>query len=815
MRRAQQVHSKYQMKRWLSNNNQIYKNLMGHLQRHSFLYYTLLGLILIYIIVKIFFTPPLLKDTQFGNAYFDRNGELLRITLSADDKYRLYTPLSEINRSVQQATILYEDKYFKYHFGVNPVSLLKAALNYFSTGAHKIGASTITMQVARIKYDLNTKTIKGKLKQIATAIYIDLFYSKNEILEAYLNLAPYGGNIESIGAASLIYFNKSASDLTKIESITLATIPQNPIKRGLNTEVGLTNIMKMRTDLVRRWVHQYPQDKDLLSLTEMPLNVRTTKDLPFYTPHFINYISTDDVKYWQTFGAHNTYIKTTIDLKLQTSLEKTLRNEIAKRRAIGITNAAAVLINYKTMDILTYIGSADYFDKTIYGENDGVRAKRSPGSTLKPLIYTTAVEMGLIHSMSLLKDSKISFGVYAPENADNEFYGPVLARDALTHSRNIPAINLLKKIGTKNFYKILSESGVKDLKAPEHYGISIALGGAEVSMSELAEIYAMMANLGMKYDLRKFMNAHKNLGTQILSPEAFFIVLDMLSRQSIPTKKIPFTKSQQANLRHYWKTGTSSSFRDAWTAGIFGDFVLIVWVGNFDGTPNNSFSGAKVAAPIYFSLAETVQKYYATKGIKIKNNNFLRNDLNISKIEMCESVGGLAGKYCPKSTYAYFIPGKSPIETSSIYRAIPIDNTTGLRACTQDPNNTHMEVYEFWDAEYLDMFKRAGIQRHTPPPFMPGCNLEVITETRYNPIILSPINETRVVITTEKDSELIAFKAVSDMPEAKIFWFLDDKLIGTNQSGQILNYEVNIGEHLVRIVDEMGKGAQVKFSVIK
>ena len=744
-----------------------------------------------------------------------RDGELLRISLTPDDKYRLYTPLDEISPYVRHATILYEDRFFKYHPGVNPVALARATIDYISGVPHPAGASTITMQVARLKYDMNTRGIGGKLKQIAAALYIDLFYSKDEILEAYLNLAPYGGNIESIGAASLIYFDKPASKLNKIESITLATVPQNPVKRGLNTRAGLSNIMKMRGDLVRRWIEHAPADTSLTTLADMPLDVRTTRELPFYAPHFVNYMVSQSGLDWNNIGPHDWATQTTLDLGLQKKLENMLTAQIAARRDVGITNAAAILVNYKTMETLAYIGSADYFDKRIYGENDGVRARRSPGSTLKPLIYAAAVDMGLIHSMTLLKDAKINFGVYAPENSDNEFYGPVLARDALTHSRNIPAINLLRQIGTKNFYKILSDSGVSNLKSPDYYGISVALGGAEVSMFELADIYATMANLGLRHKIRTNTDVPLDAGHQLLSPEAFFITLDMLARQQTPTKKIPFTRAPATQLRHYWKTGTSSSFRDAWTAGIFGDYVLVVWVGNFDGTPNNAFSGAHAAAPIYFSLASATQEYFAMHGTPITNNNFLRDDLNISEIEMCDGVGGLAGKYCPKTVRAYFIPGKSPIDTASVYRAIPIDTKTGLRACSRNPDTTKMVVYEFWDAEYLDMFRRAGVQRNTPPPFMPGCSLDDVMSGRDVPTIISPIPDTRTVITDNNDTAEITFRAISDMPDAKIFWFLDDKMIGTTMSGDILQYRTKIGDHVVRAIDEMGGGTRIEFSVVK
>lgn len=774
------------------------------------LYGIIITLIATWAIIKIFFTPPLLNDAIFGTAYFDKNGELLRITLAPDDKYRLYTPLSEISPDIIRATILYEDKYFYYHPGINPIALFRATINYLSGAPHPAGASTITMQVARMKYDINTREIMGKLKQIAAAIYLDLFYSKDEIITAYLNMAPYGGNIESIGAASQIYFDKPPKNLTTIESITLATIPQNPNRRGLNTASGLQNMMKMRGDLVRRWIAETGSDKNLVTLAQMPLSARTTRELPFHAPHFVNF----EISRTPT---NESFVTTTLDLGLQRELERTMAAQITRGRSRGITNAAAILVNYKTMETVAYIGSADYFDKSIYGENDGVRARRSPGSTLKPLIYATAVDMGLIHSMTLLRDAKINFGVYAPENSDSEFFGPVLARDALTHSRNIPAINLLRQIGIRNFYNILTASGVTNLKSPEHYGISVALGGAETSMFELADIYTTMANLGLRRDIRTNINAptNKENETKILSPEAFFITLDMLAHQSTPTKNIPFAKKQTMPIRHYWKTGTSSSFRDAWTAGIFGDFVLIVWVGNFDGTPNNAFSGALAAAPIYFALADATQKYYAAHNMPIKNNNFLRDDMNISTVEMCDGVGGLAGKHCPKSVMAYFIPGKSPITTSSIYRAVPVDNKTGLRACNHNPKTTHMEIFEFWDSEYLDMFSRAGITRNTPPPFMPGCDLDSVTSTRAAPVILSPIDGTRTVILSDDNTQQIAFRAISDMTDAKIFWFLNDEMIGTTMSGETLVYDTPIGDYTVRIMDEMGMAATIKFSVIK
>lgn len=791
------------------------KRLTKFFNRHPIAWAFICALVALYCVIRLFFTPPLLRDIGFSTAYYDRNGRLLRLTLAADDKYRLYTPLAEISETLRRATILYEDKYFRFHPGINPVALARAAKNYWRGAAHPAGASTITMQVARMKYDLDTTRPKGKLIQIAAAIYIDAFYSKSEILEAYLNLAPYGGNIEGAGAASLIYFHRAPYEISAIESITLSTIPQNPSKRGLNTAAGLRNMSKMRGALVHRWLAEFPDQTPADTLAQMPLHAYGVHDLPFYAPHFTTHEIMRRRARWRRNETSGGRIKTTLDLGLQNALEQQLGRELARRRAVGIQNAAAVLVNYKTMEVLAHIGSADYFDKSIYGENDGVHARRSPGSTLKPLIYAAAADAGLIHAMTMLKDAKINFGVYAPENSDSEFYGPVLARDALTHSRNIPAINLVRQIGTQNFYRLLVNCGVANLQPPSHYGISVALGGAEVSMMELAGIYATIANTGMRRDIKTTMDDAAGDEIQLLSPEAFFLTLDMLGRQATPTVGTPFAKKRADNLRHYWKTGTSSSYRDAWTAGIFGDFVLIVWVGNFDGRPNNAFSGARAAAPIYFALSQTIRDHFAARGTPVVNNNFLRPDMNISQIEMCEGVGGIAGQHCPKSVKSYFIPGKSPIAQASVYRAVAIDKKTGLRSCTRDSRTTRMQVYEFWDAEYLDMFRRAGITRNTPPPYVPGCKLDDIAAARPAPLITSPADGTRIIIVRDSDMENVSFRAITDDANAKIFWFLDDEVIGTSRSGETFEHTVPMGEHTVRAMDELGAGQSAVFSVVK
>lgn len=755
-------------------------------------------------LLRLFVVPPILHGIQFSKAYFDRDGRLMRLALTLDDKYRVFTPLSEISSDIQNATLLYEDDWFYFHPGINPVSLVRATFSLVGNG-RKVGASTVTMQVARMIYDLDTKSWDGKLKQIMLALYLDLFHSKNEILEAYLNLAPYGGNIEGIGAASIIYFGKKAAELSKLESITIATIPQNPNKRSLLTKSGLANMSNMRLSLAQKWVERHPGDENIKTLAAMPITAGTKSALPFMTPHFtdrllkkMRYRNPNDYKVSTTM--------TTIDLKLQKRLEDAMVAHLSDKSELGISNAAAILLNFKTMEVMAYIGSNDYFNKNISGQVDGVAMRRSPGSLLKSFIYALAIEDGLIHPMSLLKDARISFGVYTPENTDSEFYGPILATDALTRSRNIPAISLLNTIGLDRFRNFLESGGVMNLLDANYYGVSLAIGGAETTMTEVAQLYAMLANLGELRPIKITRDDTGAPGKRILSKEAAFLALDMLGASKTPHTSTLFAKRQSKKLRHHYKTGTSSSFRDAWTAGIFGDFVLVVWIGNFDGTPNNHFTGGGAATPLYFTLASKVNDYYPN----MTDNKFIDLDMNISRVEMCANVGGLPGRFCPKTTMSYFIPGKSPISVSTVHRRVAINNTTGLRSCSYSPARDRLEVFEFWEPEYANMFARAGIVKKTPPPFEANCEIDDIESSYHAPVIISPAAKTKVV--ADKNG-MVVLKALGPTLNSELFWFLNEKFIGTTKNDEVMMYSIPAGNHIIRVTDQFGHSAEADFGV--
>jgi len=629
--------------------------------------------------------PTLYSHTSFSSGVEDRNGILLRLALADDDRYRLRTTLQDISPTAIDATLLYEDRYFRSHIGFNPVALLRAVWSSYIIRSRRIGGSTITMQLARLRFRLNTRTVGGKISQIARAVQLERHYSKNEILEAYLNLAPYGGNIEGIGAASLIYFDKPASRLSFPEALALAVIPQNPVERNPITPHGYKSMDAARNRLGTIWaehnaVSAATQVKQAMTQLDLPLAVRSPRQLPYRAAHFSRTLLNSR----QAIAGMNT---STLDWETQRLVEQRIHHYIDRRKSNGIANASALLLDYRTMEVMASVGSASFSDSEIQGQVDGTRSKRSPGSTLKPFVYGLAIDAGLIHPMSLLKDAPKRFAAYTPENFDRGFLGPVIAQDALIYSRNVPAIDLLSQVGYKRFHDFLVDSAVSNLQDASHYGLAMILGGNELTMTELTSLYAMLANEGQSQSIVSSLNQAKpDSNRQLLSAEASFLVLDMLRKN--PRPGAVNLDTSKAKLPIAWKTGTSYAFRDAWTVGVFGPYVLAVWVGNFDGTGNPALVGREAAAPLYFEIADSLPVSARERLLTVAPSP----KLNLARVDVCASTGDLPGKHCPQTTESWFVPGVSPIKVSKVHRAIRVDNQTGKRSCSFDSATTHEEI---------------------------------------------------------------------------------------------------------------------------
>ena len=750
---------------------------------------TLLVFVLVCVVVRLWPRPPLSSDVSSSRAVYSADGRLLRLTLSTDQKYRLWVALEQISPTLVDAVLLHEDRWFRWHPGANPWSLGRGAWRTY-LGGQRQGGSTLTMQLARLRYRLNTRTPSGKLEQALRALQLELTYSKHDILEAYLNLVPYGNNVEGVGAASLIYLGKPPGRLDLPDALTLAVVPQSPARRA--PERGAPALKEARRRLFQDWVgthHDAAADADLLDL---PIRLRRIENLPFRAPHLSDLLLAQ--------RRVDTQIRSSLDLDLQRTLERQLRHYVARERRLGIENATAMLVDYRTMQVKALVGSADFFDGAIQGQVNGALGKRSPGSTLKPFLYGLAMDQGLLHPMTVLKDAPTSFGPFSPENFDGGFLGPVTAQEALIRSRNVPAVAVAARLANPTLYQFLQSAGVTGLRPEGWYGLGLVLGGVEVTMEELATLYGALANRGVLRPLRYRVADPDAPGVRVLSEEASFMTLEMLKANPRPDQAFA---AQSRALPVYWKTGTSWGFRDAWTAGIFGPYVLVVWIGNFDGGGNPAFVGIQAAAPLFFQIVDAVRAQQP--GL---HEPAFRFPSNLARVEVCAASGDLPNAQCPVRTKTWFIPGRTPIRVSDIHRVVAIDKRTGLRACAPyDGRDIRTEVFELWPSDMLRVFAQAGLPRRLPPPYEPQCKGRIEAQAGNPPRILSPLRATSYTLRLggARDDK-IALQAAVEGDVREVFWFVDGDFVARAAPGATQFWRPErTGTFVIRVVDDQGR----------
>ncbi|HVY24887.1 MAG TPA: penicillin-binding protein 1C [Steroidobacteraceae bacterium] len=742
------------------------------------------------VVIRIWPRESLAAQIPSSTAVFDRNGKLLRLTLADDQQYRLWTSLDDVSPEFLDALLLHEDHHFYTHPGVDPVAMLRATWATLTHSSHQ-GGSTISMQLARLFYHLNTRSITGKLVQMARAVQLELCYSKRQLLEAHVNLLPYGNNIQGVGTASLIYFGKPASRLSLPEALSLVLIPQSPARRDPDAQEPAA-LIEARLRLFKQW-HQAHQVPDTMQSMSVPLRYASLKNLPFVAPQFVNHVLelTPDMP-----PAHRMF--TSLDRNQQILLERILQRYVRDHGSMGIHNAAAMLVDVQDMTVRAMIGSADFYNGRIDGQVNGTLAKRSPGSALKPFIYALAIDQGLIHPLSMLKDVPTSFGAFSPENFDGRFTGPVSATQALIRSRNIPAVALNSRLSNPTLYQFLQSAGISQLQSEQHYGLALALGGGEVTMEELVTLYAMLADHGVLLPLRYTMNAKQAAGTPLISAAASFMVLDMLRQNIRPDDAIA---SEHSKVHVAWKTGTSWAFRDAWTAGVFGHYVLAVWVGNFDGSSNPAFVGIQAAAPLFFQMADALR------------SREIMQDLNavpprsVTRVEVCAASGDLPNAACPQTVSTWFVPGVSPIKVSDIHRRVMIDTRTGKMACPPyDTKHVRAEVFEYWPSDLAQSFALAGMPRRKPP--VNHCSNTAGSDDEKAPHITSPLTSVVYTLRMHAQSQTIPLSCNLDADSHEVFWFADSSYIGKGKPGMAIPWTPPHAGHFdIRAVDDQGRAA--------
>ena len=644
-------------------------------------------------------------------------------------------------------------------------------------------------------YGLKTRTAVGKLRQIAAAVWLEVRYSKRELLEAYLNVAPFGGNIQGVGAASRIFFGKPPGRVGPGEAVTLAVIPQSPVARaghGMQQE----KLLKARARFAALWLARHRADEAERRQLESPIGARNEFAMPRLAPHFVDALLAARTN-------RPPRIDTTLDAGLERTVERQIQRYIDEYGDRGIRNASALLVDSREMSVKAWVGSADYWNLAIDGQVDGVLAKRSPGSALKPIIYAMALDQGVLHPRTILRDAPTSFGPFTPENFDGRFFGPIAAEEALIRSRNVPAVWVSMQLKQPSLYGFLQSAGISRLKPESYYGLALALGGGEVTMEELAGLYGMLANDGVLRPVRAEPSARPRKpdeGARMLSPEAAFITLDMLRRNPRPDED--GAPAMRGRWPVAWKTGTSWGFRDAWSAGVVGPYVLVVWIGDFSGKGNPSFVGIDAAAPLFFRIADGVNFARAREPAPE-----LVRPPGVSKVAVCAESGDLPNAWCPHTVETWYIPGKSPIRVSQLHRAVAIDVTTGRPACPPySPGTTRFEVFEFWTSDMLRLFREAGMPRRVPPP-LPACAAEDGSET---PRVASPLVGVTYTLRRSRPDGVIALEASAAADVQNVFWFDGGALIGKLAVGEgALGWRPAAdGAHLIRVIDDHGRAAE-------
>ncbi|MEI6327258.1 MAG: transglycosylase domain-containing protein [Candidatus Roizmanbacteria bacterium] len=619
---------------------------------------------------------------------YDKDGAIIHQLYS--DKQRIYVKQEDIPATLKQATVAVEDKDFYHHGGFDPLTVIRIPYNYVFRSGRVVGGSTLTQQLIKQTYLDSSRTATRKIKEVVLAIRIEQKLSKDQILAEYLNIAPYGGTIEGIGAASKAYFDKKPSDLTLLESAILAGLPQNP--SIYSPYIGRPNAWKSRTkDVLRRMYEDSYIKKDVYDAALLQVDGYAFKSekVTFTAPHFVFYVQHQAEG---LVGApavkQGVRIKTTLDLTLQKKAEEIVFDEVGNLKDYKVGNGAAVALDTKTGEIRAMVGSFDYNEQT-YGKFNVVAdetALRQPGSTLKPLLVAVAMEKKLITAASVFVDAKTAFPVinqpdYEPVNYDGKFRGPVQIRFALGNSLNIPMVKLMATVGTTEFMTQMEKFGINNLAPTKtnlsRIGLSVALGGGDITMLELAQAYSVLARGGTRVDTSAISEITDATGKvlyrrpeievkRIISPETSFIVSHILSDNNarldafgsnsllvIPGKTVAV------------KTGTTNDKRDNWTAGYTNGIIVVSWVGNNDNTPMNQkiASGITGASPIWNLIMKAALKTYPD-GIATKPNS-------VDATEVDARLGGKVKDNDHKRS-EYFLADTAPKDIASGYQKIKI-----------------------------------------------------------------------------------------------------------------------------------------------
>ena len=756
---------------------------LKRLKKKQVAFLVMLVFIALYLILPI--RKPLFSE-DYSTVIQAENASPLHVFINENEQWHLPPDTFAVPERLKTAVIVFEDEDFYKHLGVNLRAIARALKQNVSRGEIISGASTIPMQIARMAKP-KKRTYFNKFREACLALKLSLHYSKAEILDLYLNHAPYGGNVIGYRTAAHKFYGKETHQLTWSEAATLAVLPNAP---GLIYPSRTSSKLKQKRDVLLKKLMQNgyisKQSYELALLEEVPNEFLIFEK---HAPHLA----------FQLKKEHSeNIIRTTIDAKLQMQCNKIAARYKKIYQAYGIHNLAILVSETKSGAVKAYVGSPDFFDKANNGQVDGVRANRSSGSTLKPFLYALSIDEGLTTPETYIRDLPTYFESFSPRNANREYQGVVSAREALIYSLNIPAVRLLNSYGVYQFYSFLNLAGVNSLfRTADEYGLPLILGGAEVNMWELSALYRGLANNGTfnaNYVLEK---AKTKESAQLISTGSCYLTLEMMKDLKRPGSEY-YWQRFNSSRPFAWKTGTSYGHKDAWAVGVNPDYTIAVWVGNFNGEDNKNLSGAASAGPILFDVLQLLPQDNPKAWFK-------KVDIDFKRISICSESGFRASEACPEKEEIEVPYSMKALKSCDYHQFRHLSEDEKYQSCSKcwhivGSVKKSVTIYPPDIAYYLRNKGRyiASVPSHYP--HCPSYNAENAIKIIY------PNMDAKLFLPRDFNGETqpVVCKAGHSNSSSKVYWYVNQHYLGSTTGEHKMSVYFKEGWNQLKVIDENG-----------
>ena len=766
------------------------------------------GVIILFILFLLLnWIFPLPDKIEYSTIITDSKGNVIHAFLTRDEQWRMKTTLDEISPLLRKTIIEKEDKHFYSHPGINVFAMGRAFFKNVFRWKRTSGASTITMQVARA-LEPKRRTYGNKLIEIFRAFQLEWKYDKDEILQMYVNLLPYGGNIQGVKSASILYFGKNPDHLSLAEITALSIIPNRPssLVIGKNNDA----IVAERN----RWLQLFAKEKvftqkEIADALQEPLQANRGT-VPRLIPHLA----------YKLRRQGGDIIRTNIRINDQMKIEKLVEDYSRNLTLKNIRNASVVVIDNQSHQVVCYIGSANFYDTTDGGQVNGAAAIRQPGSTLKPLLYGLCFDEGLLTPKMMMTDVAVNYAGYAPENYDRNFNGYVTAGFALEHSLNIPAVKGLRMLGMDRFVdELVSCNFVQVRRDRQKLGLSMILGGCGTTLEELTGLYSIFANEG-KFIQPELVNRQVGNGEwqegrknshsppptphsqRILSPAATFMINEILSKINRPDFPLNWQSTEHLP-KIAWKTGTSYGRRDAWSIGYNKKYTVGVWVGNFSGLGIAELSGATTATPLLFKIFNTID-YDADR-------EWFSQPMDCELRMVCSETGLLPADHCTNIVSDYFIPLISSAKQCNNIQEIMVsedEKHTYCKSCAPQVGYKK-KVYKLITSDMQAYFSEHNIAFQQLPPHNPDC--EVIFKEGV-PVITFPVNGSEYLIN-KKDPEPLQLTCQTGNDVQQVYWYINNKFYKSADARGKQFFVPDEGPVKISCTDDKGRNRDIWIKV--